>query len=97
MRDAGQRCLGKLPDTHPGGKRLKPQRFRRLLDAKQGDALRSGKAKPDKDSQEWSLPWYLHIICKQAMPHCMESCWRTMGNFLLPVMLLLLSYIYNGH
>lgn len=29
----------------------------------------------DRESKEYSLPKYLHTICKQAMPHCIESCW----------------------
>ena len=27
----------------------------------------------DRESIEYTLPKYLHTICKQAMPHCMES------------------------
>ena len=29
----------------------------------------------DRESIEYTLPKYLHTICKQAMPHCMESDW----------------------
>ena len=28
----------------------------------------------DRESKEYSLPKYLHIICKQVIPHCMLSC-----------------------
>ena len=28
----------------------------------------------DRESNVYSLPKYLHTICKLAMPHCMESC-----------------------
>ncbi|CUP22594.1 Uncharacterised protein [Segatella copri] len=28
----------------------------------------------DRESKVYSLPKYLHTICKQAIPHCMESC-----------------------
>lgn len=27
----------------------------------------------DRESKEYPLPKYLHTICKQAIPHCMES------------------------
>lgn len=28
----------------------------------------------DREFIEYSLPKYLQIICKQAMPHCIVSC-----------------------
>lgn len=28
----------------------------------------------DREYKEYSLPKNLHTICKQATPHCMESC-----------------------
>ena len=31
----------------------------------------------DREPNEYSLPKYLHIICRHVMPHCMLSCWWT--------------------
>ena len=34
----------------------------------------------DSESIVYSLPKLLHIICKHATPHCIESCWGVNGK-----------------
>ena len=38
------------------------------------------KQRFDRESDVYSLPKYLHTICKQAIPHCIVSCWCIIGK-----------------
>ena len=42
----------------------------------------------DRDSREYSLPKYLHTICRQAMPHCIVSYCCIMGKRLINIICL---------
>ena len=46
----------------------------------------------DRKSKVYSLPKYLHTICRQAMPHCMESCWWMNGKSLFIFNLISVCY-----
>ena len=53
----------------------------------------------DSESIVYSLPKLLHIICKHATPHCIESCWGVNGKlfFILNInhFLQALSLLYS--
>jgi len=34
-------------------------------------------------SKEYSFPYMLHIVARQAAPHCMESNWYTILHFFI--------------